>query len=266
MPVEVTCLNCKTVFNAKPNTGRKYCSQACKFSYEAVNGKDIIKKQPMQFTCRECSKPFEMMPSYLTAYVKKFGRDPLYCSMPCSAVGRRKDATERSQFVCKNCGKTAYKTRRPSGGIHRDQMTCSKQCKNEWVSKVYRERNGLPQITRRVKRRYVILRIPARDGRPTYEILEHRYVMHEAVGRELRTEETVHHVNGIKTDNRIENLELFSSRHGPGQRVIDKVDFAIEILRLYPEFARQRGVELRELEPPINAANGEMHGVLSLPS
>jgi hypothetical protein len=55
------------------------------------------------------------------------------------------------------------------------------------------------------------------------------------------------YINGIRSDNRIENLELFSSRHGPGQRVVDKVQFAIEILTLYPEFAKTAGYELHKL-------------------
>jgi HNH endonuclease len=144
-----------------------------------------------------------------------------------------------------NCGKESYRSRRAGGGnLYYGQALCSKQCKNEWVSKVYRQKHGLPQITRRIRRKYAMLRIPAQNGNPTYEILEHRYVMEQKIGRKLFPEETVHHINGDRFNNDISNLELFSSRHGPGQRVIDKVRFAIEMIRLYPEFAKAEGATL----------------------
>ena len=64
-------------------------------------------------------------------------------------------------------------------------------------------------------------------------ILEHRWVMERFLGRKLTSDETVHHINGNRTDNRIENLELWTSRHPRGQRVADKVQWAKELLKLY---------------------------------
>lgn len=64
-------------------------------------------------------------------------------------------------------------------------------------------------------------------------IFEHRLVMSNAIGRALVEGETVHHMNGNTLDNRIENLELWSTKQPYGQRPEDKVVYALEILALY---------------------------------
>lgn len=61
----------------------------------------------------------------------------------------------------------------------------------------------------------------------------HRTIMEKVIGRPLHPDETVHHKNGNRRDNRPENLELWSTRHPKGQRVEDLVEWAEEIIRRY---------------------------------
>lgn len=63
--------------------------------------------------------------------------------------------------------------------------------------------------------------------------MQHRFILFSHLERDPLPGEEVHHVNGIRDDNRLENLELWSTSQPAGQRVGDKLSWAKSFLEAY---------------------------------
>jgi hypothetical protein len=115
-------------------------------------------------------------------------------------------------------------------GRHYGKGYCQKHYLRHWRGQNVEGRTRRPQGTGSITTKgYLVVRIEGRTVR------QHRLVMEQTLGRPLLESETVHHKNGIRNDNRPDNLELRVSHHGQGQSVPDLIAFAREILSRYGE-------------------------------
>lgn len=199
--------------------------------------------------CRQCSKPFLMRGSEARGYEKKHGHAKPYCSLGCfyeSANRHKIDLTENAPtYVCVGCGK---ETRRRRDVLHGKpaqwdmrQKFCSLSCSHDFRREQF--------TLRRAKGDYGAGCI-SQDG---YHVVKtahgkslrmHRLVMENTIGRALRKNENVHHINGNRADNRPENLELWVRTQPCGQRATDKVAAALLLLQDYPELVAAAGFRL----------------------
>ena len=160
-------------------------------------GKAINSDTHTLIKCECCGKLFDV-------YVSEFKRRiPKYCSGAC--YHRASYHPEYHQGICKNCGKMFTKKR------HIDRTFCSLKCSGE-----YRRKQPKRVTVGKDGYRYIWLS----DGS---SIKEHRFIMEQFIGRKLKPNECVHHIDFNRQNNDINNLLLMTrGEHSRLHREIEK--------------------------------------------
>lgn len=141
-------------------------------------------------TCTNCGQPFEAKGEWK-------GRIRAFCSPKCAGEHRR-----LRPVPCQECGQPFQ----PKSSSNR---FCSQTCSNRQVARTRKSTKGYVVSAKGYIHLY-------RPGHPmamrTGYVAEHRLVMAETLGRMLKPTEVVDHINGVKNDNRPENLRVMTAR------------------------------------------------------
>lgn len=211
---------------ATRKTGRTFCSKECR------NRIGCKPKTGADANCEVCGKVF-----YRRRYSKQ-----RFCSVACHNAGQTKPKVERN---CATCGKRfeLYRCQVAPKGRNTGRF-CSRECMGIGSTKRYAgfDHNGRPAIVDFWG--YVRVWEPNHPNAMHGRVREHRLVVEKALGRYLTTDEQVDHINRIKTDNRLENLQVLSaSDHSiktNGDR-LREIQQAREVLAELEEYRKRFG-------------------------
>ena len=154
-----------------------------------------MSKKKVSCMCLNCSKSFEKI------YTRWVGVKKHFCCRACYTAWRNRNSV-KLMYSCDFCGDSfqMYPHRLKTN----EHNFCSKECANRWMSKYQIKEKCVHWKGGRHKSSdgYIYINQSNKGARK----LEHRLIMEEYLERKLKTSEIVHHINGIRDDNKIENL------------------------------------------------------------
>lgn len=161
--------------------------------------------------CEQCSKEISVRPSELAKGNGKF------CSRKCYGLSKRGKPSSRAgsgkgklEKPCQVCGKTFYYW--PSQAKYSAMKFCSHKCARSIRKGVNAPcwKDGL----KKTKDGYVQIHSPYHPNATSGYVLRSRLIAEKHLCRFLTKNEVIHHINGIKDDDRPENLYLFEHQAG----------------------------------------------------
>lgn len=159
------------------------------------------KAKKVKLICEYCGKEFILLESQVRSREKRLGHKIRFCSRKCMGLNNKKAKIVK----CQNCGKEFETTRH--------KFCCTKCVRDYFKKNGIRKKNGFWY-----ENGYKILYL---DG--DNSIKEHIKVMEEHIGRKLKPNEVVHHIDFNKINNDISNLKLMTrGEHSSLHRKIEK--------------------------------------------